>query len=240
MTIVVIIQARMGSKRFPGKIMKELNGKPLLQHIIEFLKFSKKSKKIVIATTNLEEDNVVDSFAKRLGVECFRGSSNNVLERFYNCAKFFNANLIIRLTADNPLINPIIIDDLITMCENFNCDYVSNCLHPSYPYGYSTCEIFTFSTLTKLYETQHDQKSLEHVTPFIRENPNLFNIKEHRAPVTLSRPNWKLSVDTPDDYIKMKKIFLNLYQENSFIDYPSLVQFLDENKQIIEPEQKNN
>ena len=240
MTVLAIIQARMGSSRFPGKIMKELNGKPIIQHIVDFLKYSKTIDKIVIATTDLQEDDVVDSFAKKLKIECFRGSSENVLERFYKCAKKFNADLIIRLTADNPLINPKIIDDLINLCKNYNCDYVSNCLHLTYPYGYSACEIFTFSTLTRLYETQKDPKSLEHVTSFVRENPHLFNIQELSAPENLSRPNWRLSVDTVEDYSKMQKIFSSLYHENSFIDYPSLVQFLDQNKQIIESDQNSN
>jgi len=226
----------MGSSRLPGKILKELNGKPILHHIIDFLNFSEINKKIVIATTDLKEDDVVYAFSKKLNIECFRGSSQNVLERFYKCAKRFNADLIIRLTADNPLVNPKIIDDLIDLCKDYNCDYVSNCLHPTFPYGYSTCEIFTFSTLTKLYENQHDPESLEHVTYFIRQNPNLFNVKELKAPLALSRPNWKLSVDTHDDYVKMQKIFLNLYRENSFIDYPTLVHFLDNNKQIINSE----
>jgi spore coat polysaccharide biosynthesis protein SpsF len=234
MATIAIIQARMGSTRFPGKIMKELNGKPILQHIVDFLKYSKMIDKVVIATTDLEEDNIVNSFAKKLEIDCFRGSSENVLERFYKCAKKFNANLILRLTADNPLINPKIIDDLINLCKHYNCDYTSNCLHPTYPYGYSTCEVFTFSTLTKLYETQKDPKSLEHVTYFITKNPNLFTIREINAPQNLSRPSWKLSVDTPNDYFKMQKIFSSLYHENSFIDYPALVEFLDKNKQIVE------
>jgi len=237
---VAIIQARMGSKRFPGKILKELGEKPILQHIVDFLKYSKMTEKIVIATTDLPEDDIVETFAKKLGIECFRGSSENVLERFYKCAKKFNANLILRLTADNPLINPKIIDDLINLCKHHKCDYASNCLHPSYPYGYSTCEIFTFSTLTKLYETQKDPRSLEHVTYFIVKNPNLFNVQEIKAPKNLSRPNWKLSIDTIEDYAKMEKIFSSLYFENSFIDYPSLVKFLDQNKQIIESDQNNN
>ena len=234
MATIAIIQARMGSTRFPGKIMKELNGKPILQHIVDFLKYSKMIDKVVIATTDLEEDNIVNSFAKKLEIDCFRGSSENVLERFYKCAKKFNANLILRLTADNPLINPKIIDDLINLCKHYNCDYTSNCLHPTYPYGYSTCEVFTFSTLTKLYETQKDPKSLEHVTYFITKNPNLFTIREINTPQNLSRPSWKLSVDTPNDYFKMQKIFSSLYHENSFIDYPALVEFLDKNKQIVE------
>jgi len=240
MTTIAIIQARMGSTRFPGKVMKELNGKPILQHIVDFLKYSKMIDKVVIATTDLKEDNIINSFAKKLEIDCFRGSSENVLERFYKCAKKFNANLILRLTADNPLINPKIIDDLINLSKYHNCDYASNSIHPSYPYGYSTCEIFTFSTLTKLYETQKDPQSLEHVTYFITKNLNLFNVQEINAPKNLSRPSWKLSIDTIKDYAKMQIIFSNLYKENSFIDYPILVEFLDQNKQIIEFDQNNN
>jgi len=240
MTTVAIIQARMGSNRLPGKTMKDLCGKPILHHIVDFLKFSKMIEKIVIATTNLEEDDIIDSLAKKLKIECFRGDSENVLERFYKCAKKFDANLIIRLTADNPLIDVKIIDELIDTCKNLNYDYVSNCLHPTYPYGFSTCEVITFSTLTKLYQNQKDSKSLEHVTSFIIENPHLFNVSEIKAPDNLSRPTWKLSVDTIDDYYKMQKIFINLYKEHSFIDYELLVKFLDNNKQIVESNFKNN
>lgn len=240
MTTVAIIQARMGSNRFPGKTMKDLCGKSILNHIVDFLKFSKMIEKIVIATTDLEEDDIINSLAKKLKIECFRGSSENVLERFYKCAKKFDANLVIRLTADNPLIDAKIIDELIHMCKNSNYDYVSNCLHPTYPYGFSTCEVFKFSTLTKLYQNQKDSKSLEHVTSFIRENLHLFNVNEIKAPDNLLRPTWKLSVDTIEDYDKMQKIFINLYKENSFIDYNSLVKFLDNNKQIVEFDSKNN
>lgn len=240
MTVLVIIQARMGSNRLHGKTLKEINGKSILHYIVDFLKYSKMIEKIIIATTDLPEDDVIDLTAKKLKVECYRGSSNNVLERFYKCAKKFNADLIVRLTADNPLVNPEMIDDLIILCNKFNYDYVSNCFHLTYPDGYSTCEVFTFSTLKKLYENQKDPKSLEHVTYYIRKNPNLFNIKELCAPKNLSRPNWKLGVDTIEDLIKMQKIFSSLYDENSFIDYPSLVQFLDKNKQIVESEQNIN
>lgn len=239
MTVLAIIQARMGSSRFPGKIMKELNGKPIIQHIVDFLKYSKTIDKIVIATTVLSEDDVVELFAKKIAIDCFRGDPNNVLERFYKCAIQYNPSLIVRLTADNPLINPKIIDELINICKNDSCDYVSNCLHQTYPHGYSTCEVLTFSTLKYLYENQKDNQSLEHVTSFIRKNPDSFKVKESKAPPNLSRPNWKLSVDTEKDYLLMKNIFSKLYHKDSFIDYDILIKFLDANKESLESKNNN-
>jgi len=231
--VVIIIQARMGSSRLPGKIMKKLNGKPIIQHILEFLKFTKTADKIVIATTTLPEDDIIESFSKKFSIDCFRGDPNNVLKRYYDCAKKFNADLVVRLTADNPLIDPNLVDELVSMCRNNRCDYTSNCLHITYPYGYSTCEVLTFSILKYLCENKTDPQTIEHVTFFIRQNPHLFNVQEIKAPSKLSRPNWRLSVDTEEDFQLMEKIFSHLYRLNHIIKYETLVKFLDSNQDLL-------
>ena len=228
MKVLAIIQARTGSKRLPGKVLMKIDNKPILTHIIESLRFSKLIDKIIVATTKLPEDDKIETLCKNLSVECFRGNDIDVLDRFYNCAQFFKGDLIVRLTGDNPLLDPTIIDGLIEICKESGCDYATNVLHPTYPYGFSSCEVLPFRILKKLNEIATDPMSREHVTFHIRKNPNLYTIKEIKAPKNLERPNWRLTVDYPEDMDLMKNIFSNLYKKGSFISYEKLVNFLDD------------
>lgn len=237
MKVIAIIQARTGSKRLPGKVLMKINNKPILTHIIESLRFSKLTDKIIVATTKLPEDDKIETLCKNLSVECFRGSDVDVLDRFYNCAKFFKGDLIVRLTGDNPLLDPTIIDELIEICKESKCEYATNVLHPTYPYGFSSCEVLPFRILKKLNEIATDPMSREHVTFHIRKNPNLYTIREIKAPKNLERPNWRLTVDYPEDMELMKNIFSSLYKKDSFISYEKLVNFLD-NQDLIKINQK--
>ena len=227
MMVLAIIQARTGSKRLPGKVLMKIINKPILTHIIESLRLSKQINKIIVATTKLPEDNKIEKLCKDLNIECFRGSDIDVLDRFYSCAQFFEGDLIVRLTGDNPLLDPTIIDEIIEVCKKSECDYATNVLHPTYPYGFSSCEVFPFRILKKLHNIVTDPMSREHVTFHIRKNPNLYKIREINAPKNLIRPDWRLSVDYPEDMELMKKIFSKLYQKGSFISYEKLVNFLD-------------
>ena len=237
MKVLAIIQARTGSKRLPGKILMKINDKPILAFIPEFLSFSKNIDKIIVATTKLPEDDKIEELCKNLGIECFRGSETDVLDRFYNCAKSSGADLIVRLTGDNPLLDPTIIDEIIAISKESDCDYATNILHPTYPYGFSSCEVMPFRILKKLNEIATDSMSREHVTFHIRKNPNLYSIKEIKAPQNLERPNWRLSVDYPEDLELMKNIFSNIYEKGSFISYEKLVYYLD-NQDIVKINQK--
>jgi len=227
MKVIAIVQARTDSKRLPSKVLMKINNKPILTYIIESLRFSKLVDKIIVATTQLPEDDKIETLCKNLNVECFRGSDVDVLNRFYNCAKSFNGDLIVRLTGDNPLIDPTIIDELIKICKESQCDYATNVLHPTYPYGFSSCEVIPFRILKKLNKIATDPMSREHVTIHIRKNPNLYTIKEIEAPKNLERPNWRLTIDYPEDMELMKTIFSSIYKNGSFISYAKLVNFLD-------------
>lgn len=232
MKILSIIQARVGSSRLPGKSIRMIQGKPILEHIVNFIKFSKLIDEIIIATSTHKEDDKIEELSKKIGVICFRGSYDDVLKRYYDCAKKYGGDLIVRLAADNPLIDPTIVDEVIRVCKETKCDYASNMIHQTFPLGYLV-EVMTFSTLKKLHENQHDKLSREHVTHFIRHNPQLFNIKEIYAPPDLHRSHWRLTVDYEEDFNLISEIFSHLYVQNSFIKYRSVVEFLEGHSHLL-------
>ena len=235
MNVVAIIQARMDSTRLPGKVLMNLEGKPLLQHIIESLQQSSEINHIVVATSNETTDDQIEDLVRRLNVNIFRGSRENVLERFYLCSKSFSADLVVRITGDNPLIDPQIVDEVIKISKETNCDYASNIVHQTFPLGFSHCEVIPFRILKYLHETfQNDPDSREHVTIQIRRNLENFSFKEIKAPPSLERSKWRLTIDFIEDLQLMEKIFSKLSLNNSVIDYRSLVNFLDHNENLLQ------
>ena len=232
MTNLIIIQARMGSSRLPGKVMMKLEGKSILEHIVNSLKFSKLSDKIIVATTINQEDDKIETLCRKLCVDCFRGSSDDVLNRYYECAKLYQGDIIVRITCDNPLIDPTLVDEAIKICKQENCDYVSNMIHQTYPIGYLV-EVLKFDILKQNNDKIHDALTREHVTHHIRKNISMYKIKEFFAPENLQRPEWRLTVDHENDYQLMKKIFQNLYKPNQYISYIDVVTFLDNNLELL-------
>jgi len=232
MNVVCIIQARVSSNRLPGKVLMKILDTPILEHIVNFLKFSKSIDKIVIATSDENNDNSVCDLAESIGIDFFRGSLHDVLKRYYDCATKFNADLIVRITADNPLIDPELVDNVINTCKKFECDYASNMIQQSFPSGYLV-EVLTYSTLQNLYHTQHDLDSREHVTPHIRKNPNLFTTKQIFAPKNMDRPNWRLTLDYQEDFLLISEIFAHLFKQNSFIKYEQVFNLLNSNPNLL-------
>ncbi len=195
--IVALIQARMGSTRLPGKTLAIINGKPLLDHIIERVKASEVIDAIVVATTRLSEDDVIEKIAKENHVGCFRGNTDDVLDRFFQAAKKYNATVIVRITADDPFKDPEIIDKHIRyFLEHPHLDYVSNTLRPTYPEGLDT-EVFSFQALEKAWRSTTLPSEREHVTPFIWKNPDLFKCMNLEYKTDLSGYRW--TVDYKDD-----------------------------------------
>lgn len=239
MKVVAIIQARIGSKRLPGKAMLILQNKPILEHIINFLKFSKKIDQIVVATTNLSEDIEIVNLSKKLGISYFCGDSENVLNRYLECAKKFSADIIVRITSDDPLIDSEIVDKIIEKHIRSKSDYSSNVLQQTYPIGFSSCEVFNFSILEQLSREHNYPENREHVTHHLRKHYRRYNTTNISAPKSLQRPSWRLTIDYIDDYNLMKKIFENLYVSNQSISYEKLVKFLDEHPEILEINSKH-
>ncbi len=199
-----IIQARTGSTRLPGKVLLKLDkNNTVLDYVIKQLQFSKLIEKIIIATTSLPEDDQIINDIENLNVDIFRGSSSDVLDRFFQCAKKFSIDVIIRITADNPLIDPTIVDDMIKKFVSNQYDYLTNAHVRTFPYG-TEVEIFSFKALEKAWKNAIKPSEREHVTPFFYKNSKLFTNHNEENPKNLSNLRW--TVDREKDFLLVKSI----------------------------------
>jgi spore coat polysaccharide biosynthesis protein SpsF len=199
LSIGVIIQARMGSTRLPGKVLKPIAGKALLDHVLGRLSLLKYPVKVVVATSNLPQDAVIVQHCLQKGVEVFRGSESDVLDRYYQCARHYSFTHVARLTADNPFTD---IDELQRLIEQHlakSNDYTHSfgCM----PLGVGA-EIFTFAALEKSAQVGHAANHREHVNEYIQENPNIFKIGSLEVSAAKKHPDLRLTVDTPEDYLR--------------------------------------
>ena len=189
----------MGSSRLPGKVLKEIGTKNLLEHILFRLSRLKHNTIIMIATSLLEKDNTIESFCKENNIKYFRGSESNVLERYYLCAQKNNFDHIVRLTGDNPFIDTEELDNLISLHLDSKADYSRS--FAVLPKGVGA-EIFTFDALEKSYQHGTKENHKEHVNAYIEENETFFKISELIVMKDKMRPEISLTVDTEDDYQK--------------------------------------
>ncbi|HID72312.1 TPA: acylneuraminate cytidylyltransferase [Candidatus Micrarchaeota archaeon] len=204
MKIIAIIQSRMGSTRLPGKSLAEINGKPMLQHVVERARKSKLVNEVIVATTDQPEDNAIEELGRKLGVTVFRGSENDVLDRYYQAAKNAGAEVIVRITADCPLIDAAVSDRVVELFLNEKVDYASNTQPPTFPDGLDT-EVFTFAALEKAWNEAELTSEREHVTPYIWKNPDKFRLKNYANGEDLSAMRW--TVDSPADLQFVKGLF---------------------------------
>lgn len=212
MRTFIIVQARMGSSRLPGKILMEVNGKPLLEYQIERLRQMKASLPIVLATTVEPEDYRVQRLGDDLGVSVFRGSEKDVLGRYYHAAMEVQADALFRITADCPLIDPFVLDEIYNMFISRNVDYCSNTLERTFPRGLDA-EIFRFQALKEAHFEAKSEYDREHVTPFIRTQPNRYKLASYRSSSgDFSKHRW--TVDTPEDFELIRHILSTLYPKN--------------------------
>jgi len=208
----IIIQARMGSTRLPGKVLKQIGNKTLIEHIIFRLEKLKNSVKIIIATSDLKIDDELERFCKINNLACFRGSELNVLERYYLCAKENEFDHIVRLTGDNPFTDIVELDSLIDIHLKNNSDYSRS--FAVLPKGVGS-EIFTFDSLEQSYKYGFKDNHLEHVNEYIEENEEKFKISELHVIKEKNRPDISLTVDTPEDY--KKACFIVEHSEDEYI-----------------------
>lgn len=226
--ITALIQARMGSTRLPGKVMKTIAGRPLLDIQLERVKNSKLIDTIVVATSDLEQDQVIQQYCLNKGVVCFCGNESNVLKRFYDASLFAKADLIVRLTADCPIIDAEIIDKTIQhYLDNVpQFEYVSN-VHPrTFPRGMDV-EVFSVEALHRAFEKAQSSYEAEHVTPYIIKNSRCGNFAGKQD---LSR--FRLTVDTPEDFEVVRRIFLGLYPFNPAFNLKDIITYMDDNPAI--------
>jgi glutamate-1-semialdehyde aminotransferase/spore coat polysaccharide biosynthesis protein SpsF (cytidylyltransferase family) len=193
----------MGSSRFPGKVLEELSGHPMLWHVVNRVRRSGVDK-IVVATTDRAVDDPVAQFCEREGIACFRGDEQDVLDRFYRAARANQADVVVRITADCPLIDPEVIDRVLARFQQGDCDYASNILRYTYPDGLDT-EVFSFSALERAWREARKPSEREHVTPYLRtERFRTANV-ESDAPVSPEQFRW--TVDHPADLEFVRKVF---------------------------------
>jgi len=210
MTVIAILQARTSSTRLQGKVLKPILGKPMLQLELERIQKAKLIDKVVIATSKHRSDDGVASLCQTLNIECFRGELDDVLDRYYQASKKYKPKHIVRVTGDCPLIDSDIIDQVIDLHINSNFDYTSNCEPPTFPDGLDI-EIFTFKALKNAWKESKKPSEREHVTLFIRNNPDLFTCQNYTYKDDLSYLRW--TVDEPEDFEFVTKIYQELYQK---------------------------
>jgi spore coat polysaccharide biosynthesis protein SpsF len=211
-----IIQARTGSSRLPNKVLMKIDeNQTILEHVIKQLSFSKSINNIIVATTKLKQDDVIENLVKKLGINIFRGDSSDVLDRYYQCAKQFNLENIVRITSDCPLIDPEIVDEVIKKYETEGLDYVSNTLIRTFPIGMDV-EIFSFDVLKKTWSNATLSSEREHVTPFMRSKKMDFSIGNVENNEDYSKI--RITLDRKEDYELIKKII------NKFDKKPILIQ----------------
>ncbi len=230
--IAAIVQCRMGSSRLPGKALKEIEGKPLLWHFVDRIRKSKHINKIIIATTTNKEDDAIIKFARKEGLGYYRGSEEDVLDRFYQASKKFRIDIIVRVTPDNPMTDPQITDFVIQKhLENNGVDYTSN-VHPTltFPDGLDT-EVIPFETLERVWKEAKDKSHREHVTLYIRENPLLFKTYSVKNRRNLS--SLKLSVDNKDDLKFAREIFKGLYKDKKLFLLKDILSLLEKKPDLL-------
>tara|TARA_X000000950_G_scaffold41682_1_gene45708 strand:+ start:15415 stop:16155 length:741 start_codon:yes stop_codon:yes gene_type:complete len=226
----IIVQARMSSTRLPGKVLKPILGKPMLFFLIERLKRVNYKDRIIIACSNNELDNSIINFCKKEKILFFRGSEDNVLQRFYQASKYYKIKNIVRITSDCPLIDPEIIDDVIFKFLNLSkIDYVSNTIKPTYPLGMSV-EVFTENALQKAVAIAKENFELEHVTPVFYMKKNFFNINSIIS--NKNQSEIRLTVDTKEDYNLIKIIYKKLYKKKIDFGLDDILHLLENNPEL--------
>lgn len=236
--VVAIIQARTGSSRLPNKVLMDLSGKPVLIQLVERLKFSKKIEKIIIVTTVKTNDNVIEKLCYDNGIECFRGSEEDVLDRYYQAYRKFNlseADILLRITGDCPLIDPELVDQVIQFYSEGAYDYVSNAIEPTFPDGLDT-EVFNGKILAQSWEKSCLKSEREHVTAYIRNQKDKYKIGSFKGKVNLSGLRWTL--DEVEDYEFIKEIYAALYRSGSFFSTAQILDYIEKYPVIVEKNKK--
>jgi spore coat polysaccharide biosynthesis protein SpsF len=212
MKTIALIQARMSSSRLPGKVLQDIAGQPMLMRVVRRAQQTKSIDAVVVITSTHADDDAIAIFCQEHGIACFRGSLDDVLDRYYQAASHFQADFIVRLTADCPLLDPKIIDKVVQTFHQGTFDYVSNTLECTYPDGLDT-EIFRFETLERVWQEARLKSEREHVTAYIYKHRELFRLGSVKQEQDLSALRW--TVDTPRDLELVRAIY-NFIKDEEF------------------------
>ena len=229
MKVICIIQARSGATRLPNKVLLKLQGKTVLEHVVNRTRKSKLISDVFVATTINFDDIAIVKKCSEIKTRVFCGSEDDVLDRYYQLAKLLQPDQIVRITADCPVIDFIIIDKVIENHLNSDFDYSSNTLIPTYPDGLDV-EIFSFQALKAAWKQASLLSEREHVTPYIIKNKNKFKLNNIENDVDLSKERWTL--DEPKDYELIRSIYNSLYPDNAFFCMPDILNLLEQNPEL--------
>lgn len=233
--ILAILQARFSSSRLPGKVLNPILGKPMLARQIERVLQSKIINQLVVATSTDPSDDALENLCRQINIPCFRGSLNDVLDRFYQTAKIWQPHHIVRLTGDCPLIDPEIIDAVIDCYLTGGYDYAANTVPPTFPDGLDV-EVFSFSILEQAWKEAILPSQREHVTPFIHQQPERFRSGHYRNAEDLSHLRW--TVDEPEDFDLVTRIYESLYSVNPEFRMMDVLALLQERPDLAAINQK--
>lgn len=228
--IDIIVQARTGSSRLPNKVMKYLEDKIVLDHVIDRLHKSKYAKNVIICTTNKKNDDIIYEHCKKKSIKCFRGSELNVLKRYYDTASYYKSDYICRVTSDCPLIDAHYLDLMIEKYFELDLEYLGPKYHGNhkFPDGFNV-EIFNYQILKEAYENASENEK-EHVTTYLIKK---YNNVEFNYPISFQKYKYidfsklHLSLDTEEDYILLSNIFKNVYLNNKNFSLEDVLIFLN-------------
>lgn len=230
MKVTAIIQARMGSTRLPGKVLADVGGESTLGRVVGRLRRSQLLDELVIATTVAVADEAIVREAQRLGVPCFRGDELDVLNRYYQAARAFQPDVVVRITSDCPLIDPEVSDRTIRAFLHEKPDYASNALQRTYPRGLDT-EVITAEALGRAWRDAKRPYEREHVTPFLYEHPELFKLLSVTNEIDSGWHRWTL--DTPEDLEFVRSVYSRFDNSDDF-SWRETLQLLEREPALID------
>lgn len=228
--VVAIIATRFFSARLPGKVLMDVMGKPILQHIIERLRKCQLIDQIVVAIAN-EKDSPILAFVEKYDIENFVGDELDVLDRVYRTAKEYQAKVVVRICCDRVMIDPQVVDRVISFYLNNEVDYVSNCLAPSYPQGL-VVEVFSFNALKTAWQNAKEAYQREHVTIYIYEHPEIFRLANVKNDKDLSYMRW--TVDVKEDLEFAREVYRRLYRDDEVFLMDDVLALLRREPELME------
>lgn len=223
MKVLAVVQARMSSTRLPGKVLRELSGKPMIIQQLERIQRANLIDQVVVATSTDPEDDILVEVVSDFGVDVVRGDLHDVLSRFIQAVDRFSPEVVVRLTADCPLTSPVVIDAVIQAFALSNADYLSNTMKPTFPDGLDV-EVVKADVLRKVSELAMDEPEREHVTLGVYRRPELFAIENYEHSADLSSLRW--TVDTAEDFSFVQGVYSGLYTENPQFDLAEVLDYL--------------
>ena len=227
---IVVLQARMSSNRLPGKVLKPINGQPMIYRQIQRVFRSTLVEDVIVATSVSSSDDELVEFLESEGIKVFRGSLDNVLSRFLEISKRINPTNIIRLTGDCPLVMPKLIDEMIVYFEEKLPDYLSNSLVPSFPDGLDV-EILSIEAISRLESLSLSKMEFEHVTLGLYKRPDMFRVLNFSSPINRSNMRW--TVDYPEDLDFVRSVYSHFKGRETTFEYQEVLEFLRSNPEVV-------